>query len=194
MREMTVDSVRINPRNYQRVLILKEKDGDLYVPIWIGLAEADVIAVKIQDASVPRPLTHDLIGNIVVALGGSVQHILIREVRDDFFHADIVIQRKNLDIEDIDSRASDAVALAIRVQAPIYINEEVLEKTGIRLDQETGKFVTGGGEDTSEHDSASNPLSAEELKSMSAFTALVNDMEALDDLGKENKDDPSSPS
>jgi len=76
MLEMTVDSIRVSPQNYQRVVILKEKASDRYLPIWIGPAEADAIAVKLQDLSVPRPLTHDLLGTIIDSLGGTIDHIL----------------------------------------------------------------------------------------------------------------------
>ena len=73
MLEMAIDSIRVSPMNYQRVVILKEKDADRYLPIWIGPAEADAIAVKLQDLSVPRPLTHDLLGVIIDALGGTIK-------------------------------------------------------------------------------------------------------------------------
>ena len=72
MLSLTIDSIRVSPMNYQRVVILKEKDSDRYLPIWIGPAEADAIAVKLQDLSVPRPLTHDLLRTVIDTLGGSV--------------------------------------------------------------------------------------------------------------------------
>ena len=92
MQEMTIDSIRVSPMNYQRVVILKEKDADRYLPIWIGPAEADAIAVKLQDLSVPRPLTHDLLSTIIDELGGSVQHILVSDLHNDTFYAKITIQ------------------------------------------------------------------------------------------------------
>ena len=87
MLEMTIDSIRVSPMNYQRVVILKEKDSDRYLPIWIGPAEADAIAVKLQDLSVPRPLTHDLLRTVIDNLGGAVQHILVNDLQNDTFYA-----------------------------------------------------------------------------------------------------------
>ena len=91
MLEMTVDSIRVSPTNYQRVVILKEKASDRYLPIWIGPAEADAIAVKLQDLSVPRPLTHDLLGTIIDTLGGTIDHILVSGLENDTFFAKITI-------------------------------------------------------------------------------------------------------
>ena len=117
MQEMTIDSIRVSPMNYQRVVILKEKDADRYLPIWIGPAEADAIAVKLQDLSVPRPLTHDLLRTVIDTLGGSVQHIMVSDLQNDTFFAKITIQT-NGSTTDIDCRPSDAVALAVRARCP----------------------------------------------------------------------------
>ena len=78
MREMSIDSIRVSLMNYQRVVILKVKDSDRYLPIWIGANEADAIALKLQDMSVPRPLTHDLLGSVITSLGAQVNHISSR--------------------------------------------------------------------------------------------------------------------
>ena len=138
MLEMTVDSIRVSPQNYQRVVILKEKASDRYLPIWIGPAEADAIAVKLQDLSVPRPLTHDLLGTIIDSLGGTIDHILVSDIENDTFFAKITIQA-NGESKEIDCRPSDAVALAVRAKVPIFANEEVMDKAGIHLDKDTGK-------------------------------------------------------
>ncbi len=119
MLELTIDSIRVSPMNYQRVVILKEKDSDRYLPIWIGPAEADAIAVKLQDLTVPRPLTHDLLRTIIDDLGGSVKHILVSDLQNDTFYAKIVIQ-VNGDLREVDSRPSDAMALAVRTQVPMH--------------------------------------------------------------------------
>ena len=111
-------------------------DSDRYLPIWIGPAEADAIAVKLQDLSVPRPLTHDLLRTVIDTLGGSVVHILVSDLHDDTFYAKIVIQ-VNGDTKEIDSRPSDAMALAVRAQVPIFAEESVMDKAGILLDKET---------------------------------------------------------
>ena len=141
MQEMTIDSIRVSPMNYQRVVILKEKDSDRYLPIWIGPAEADAIAVKLQDLSVPRPLTHDLLRTVIDTLGGEVQHILVSDLQKRHFSTPKITIQSNGDSKEIDCRPSDAVALAVRAQVPIYVEEAVLDKAGILLDKETGKPI-----------------------------------------------------
>ena len=176
MLEMNIDSIRVSPMNYQRVVILKEKDADRYLPIWIGPAEADAIAVKLQDLAVPRPLTHDLLRSIIDTLGGAVQYILVNDLNNDTFYAKIVVQ-SNGDQKEIDSRPSDAMALAVRAQVPIYVAETVLDKAGILLDKETGKPMVSDLEQTSE-------VKEEELRRMSAFTDFINTLD-LEDFGKQ---------
>lgn len=177
MRELSIDSIRVSPMNYQRVVILKEKESDRYLPIWIGPAEADAIAVKLQDLSVPRPLTHDLLGEVINALGGSVNHILVNDLHNDTFFAKIVIQ-VNGDTREIDSRPSDAMALAVRTQAPIYAAEAVMDKAGILLDEE-GKPITPERSPREEV----TEVKEEELRRMSAFTDFINDLD-LEDFGR----------
>jgi bifunctional DNase/RNase len=167
MIEMVVDSIRVSLMNYQRVVMLKEKTTDRYLPIWIGAAEADAIAVRLQGVSVPRPMTHDLMQSIVDVLGAS-----------DTFFAKVILNMDGGQME-VDSRPSDAIALAVRVEAPIYAEDVVLEKAGIMLDKETGKPV-GELKDTDR--TAGKPVSEEEMKKMSAFYDFINtlDMEDFD--------------
>jgi bifunctional DNase/RNase len=182
MLEMTIDSIRVSPMNYQRVVILKEKQADRYLPIWIGPAEADAIAVKLQDLTVPRPLTHDLLRTVIDTLGGSVSYILVSDLHNDTFYAKIVIQA-NGGQKEIDSRPSDAMALAVRVQVPIYAAESVLDKAGILLDKETGKPIVP---DHPEHPAQDQPaqVKEEDLRRMSAFTDFINTLD-LEDFGKQ---------
>ena len=182
MLEMTIDSIRVSLMNYQRVVILKEKDSDRYLPIWIGPAEADAIAVKLQDISVPRPLTHDLLRSIIDTLGASVGHILVSDLESDTFFAKVVINVNGKSVE-IDSRPSDAIALAVRAQVPIYVEEKVLEKAGVLMDKETGKPILP--EDTSGSAGEEKPpeVREEELRRMSAFTEFIDSLD-LEDFGK----------
>jgi hypothetical protein len=182
MLEMTIDSIRVSPMNYQRVVILKEKDADRYLPIWIGPAEADAIAVKLQDLSVPRPLTHDLLRTVIDTLGGSVEHILVNDLHNDTFYAKISIQT-NGEAKEIDCRPSDAVALAVRAQVPIYAEETVLDKAGILLDKETGKPI-GSEPAEGEGEGAPVEVNEEELRRMSAFTEFIDTLD-LEDFGKD---------
>ena len=185
MIEMTVDSIRVSLMNYQRVVILKEKDADRYLPIWIGPAEADAIAVKLQDVSVPRPLSHDLLGNIIGQLGGTVRSIVVHDLTNDTFFAKIILDANGKSLE-IDSRPSDALALAVRAKAPIFAEEAVLAKAAIFLDKETGKPITAA-ENAATAGESKAPLDESELKRMSAFTEFIDTLD-LGDLGKESKE------
>ena len=183
MLEMTIDSIRVSPMNYQRVVILKEKDSDRYLPIWIGPAEADAIAGKLQDLTVPRPLTHDLLRTVIDALGGAVKRILVSDLQNDTFYAKITIQT-NGDSKEIDCRPSDAVALAVRVQVPIFVEEAVLDKAGVLLDKDTGKPIPV--DDTeAQAQPKTREVKEEELHRMSAFTDFIDTLD-LEDFGKSN--------
>ena len=177
MIEMTIDSIRVSLMNYQRVVILKEKMADRYLPIWIGPAEADAIAVKLQGVTVPRPLTHDLLHSLIDVLGASVNSVIVNDLKNDTFYAKITLDVDGGQME-VDSRPSDALALAVRVEAPIYVEESVLDKAGILLDKETGKPIseeTTGGE--------GKKVSEEEMRRMSAFHDFINTLD-LDDFDK----------
>ena len=171
MIEMVIESIRVSLMNYQRVVILKEKESDRYLPIWIGPAEADAIAVRLQEVAVSRPLTHDLLRSIIDAFGGNVQYIVVNDLANDTFYARIIMDVDGRKME-IDSRPSDAIALAVRVQAPIFAEETVLEKAGVRLDQETGeeKAETEGRSEVKE----------EELEKLSPFRDFIDSLDMED--------------
>ena len=186
MLEMAVDSIRVSLMNYQRVVILRAKDSDRYLPIWIGPSEADAIALKLQDVSVPRPLTHDLLRSVITALGAEINHVVVSDLSNDTFYAKVVI-RHNGTTTEVDSRPSDAIALAVRSQAPIYAEDVVLEKAGVQMDPESGKPIIPGedGEQT-------RPLREEELKSLSAFTDFIDTLN-MEGLGKEDQPPSGKP-
>lgn len=183
MIEMSVDSIRVSVMNSQRVVILKEMQADRYLPIWIGPAEADAIAIKLQGVNVPRPLTHDLLFSVIGALGAKVNYIVVNNLENDTFYARINIDVNGKAIE-IDSRPSDAIAIAVRAKSRIFVNEDVLEKAGIVFDQETGKPVPSS---QSGKPGEKRAISEEELRKLSAFTDFIDtlDMHDLDkDKGK----------
>jgi bifunctional DNase/RNase len=175
MLEMIIDSIRVSLMNYQRVVILKEKDTDRYLPIWIGPTEADAIAVKLQDVSVPRPLTHDLLNSVITSLGAGVAHVIVSELSHDTFYAKVVLQLADKALE-VDARPSDAIALAVRSSVPIFVEESVLEKAGVLLDKQTGKPINPEGEDGAE-------VKEEEINRMSAFKDFISELD-LEDFGK----------
>jgi len=179
MIEMTIDSIRVSLMNYQRVVILKEKMDKRYLPIWIGPAEADAIAVKLQGVNVPRPLTHDLLSSVIDSLGATIDSIIVCDLKSDTFYAKIILSVDGGQME-VDSRPSDALALAVRADVPIYADEAVLDKAGILLDEETGKPVMEETEDVGGED---RKVSEEEMKKMSAFYDFINTLD-LDDFDK----------
>ena len=173
MIEMTIDSIRVSLMNYQRVVILKEKMADRYLPVWIGPAEADAIAVKLQGVSVPRPLTHDLLHSVIDAFGASVQSVIVCDLKNDTFYAKINLTVDGGQVE-VDSRPSDALALAVRVEAPVYVEDSVLDKAGILLDKETGKPIAEGRDVTG---SGGGKISEEEMGKLSAFHDFIDTLD-----------------
>ena len=162
MIETIVDSVRTNLVSPHRVVILKDLQEERYLPIWIGPAEADAITIRLQGIKAPRPLTHDLLRNFIVKLGARVFYVVVSELRDDTFFARIMVEANGRKLE-IDSRPSDAIALAVRLEVPIYVNEEVMEQAGIVPERE-------------------DLLQAEEK--LSVFRHFVDTLD-LEDLGEE---------
>jgi len=129
-REMIVESVRVHMLSSQHVVILRETDGERYLPIWIGSWEAQSIAMKLQGVEAERPLTHDLLATILVDLSVNVRHIVVSDLADETYRARIVLVQGGSDYE-IDARPSDAIALAVRVSAPIFATEAVLDRAGV---------------------------------------------------------------
>src|SRR4029079_17289127 len=143
VKELSIESIRLSLMNYQRVVILREKDSDRYLPIWIGAAEADAIALRLQDVSVARPLTHDLLRNLIEQLGGRVAYIVVNDLANDTFFARIVLD-VNGETMEVDSRPSDAIALAVRTEVPIYVEDSVLDKAGVVLEEDNQPAEVGG--------------------------------------------------
>jgi len=129
MIEVNVVNVAIDMKSNMPVIILKDKEGDKTLPIWVGLFEAQAIALALENVKPPRPLTHDLTKSIIEKLKGKVDKVVITELRNNTFYARIMMRRNGESIQ-IDSRPSDAIALALRLKVPIYINEAVLDKVG----------------------------------------------------------------
>lgn len=128
MVEMKLESLKVSGLEPRPVVFLYEKGGERYLPVSIGIAEARAIAIVLQGASPPRPMTHDLLRATIEALGADVQSILIEDLKDGVFYAKVVINVRGKTME-LDSRPSDAMALALRTKSPIYATEKLLEKT-----------------------------------------------------------------
>jgi uncharacterized protein len=133
MVEMTIYGVSFDLVGKQPIVLLKTSDGNRYLPIWIGHPEAAAILMKLQGAAVPRPLTHDLLVNILGELDVEIARVTVTELRDNTFHASITVVHNGNELE-IDSRSSDAIAIAVRAQAPIFAADDVIEDSAIEME------------------------------------------------------------
>ena len=174
--EMTVDSVRVDTLSHSCFVLLKQPDQERYLPIAIGPAEATAIAVRLKPVDFPRPLTHDLLCTTIAALGGRVTRILIHDLTGGIFYARVVLAVNGRQSE-VDSRPSDAIALAIRLDVPILVNESVLDQAGIVPEGTTQERPAA----------AEAPVSEEQLGAFRDVIARLN----LDDLGGKPNPDPS---
>jgi bifunctional DNase/RNase len=132
MIRMTLAGVRVELPTNQPIVLLKEDEGERYLPIWIGAAEAAAIAFALQGVVTPRPMTHDLMKNLLEEVGAHIQRIEITELREGTYYANINM-RMNGNAYEISARPSDAIALAVRVEAPIFADEEVLTDASILI-------------------------------------------------------------
>ena len=133
MQEMVIYGVSFDLVGKQPIVLLKTKDGNRYLPIWIGQPEAAAILMKLQGASTPRPMTHDLVTDILSQLDAQVTRITVTELRENTFYAQVTVQLDGTEI-DVDSRPSDAIALAIRAEAPIFAADQVIEESAIEFE------------------------------------------------------------
>src|SRR5207248_10612743 len=172
MVEMTVESVRINLATQQRVVILKATKQERYLFIWIAHAEAYAIAVELQGTTSPRPLTHDLLKNVIVELGAKIESIVISDLIEDIFYARIVLDVAGRHVE-VDSRPSDAIALAVRAKIPIFVDESVLERAGVALETTEEAITSKPERKDLEHDNLDD------------YRDFINTLDVLDDFGKD---------
>ncbi len=135
--EMELFRIRTDDKGGDQLVILKEKSGDRMLPIVIGFFEADSIRMHVTGLKLPRPFTHDLLQLTIQGLDASVDRIIVDALKDRTFHAKLVLKTAGGELKRIDARPSDAIALAVRTCAPIYVAEEVLEQTGVQEDQES---------------------------------------------------------
>jgi bifunctional DNase/RNase len=128
--EMKIRGLMMDPVTNMPIVILRDTGGSTVLPIWVGIYEANAIALEIEKVNTPRPMTHDLIRNLLMGLEARVSKVVVNDLRDDTFYALIWLE-KGGEIISIDSRPSDALALALRVDCPIYVEEEVLKNSKV---------------------------------------------------------------
>ena len=173
MIEVKIDSIRVSLMSQHRVVVLKDVDTDRYLPIWIGPFEADAITIQLQGVQVARPLTHDLLKSVIDEMGATISHVMVNELKNDTFFARIVMDVNGQSME-IDARPSDAIALAVRANAPLFVAEEVMSAASI---------VPETNLDEANTDVDTEPLSEEEEEKLAVFRDFIDELD-LDDLGK----------
>src|SRR5207248_7550982 len=176
MVEMTVESVRINLATQQRVVILKATKQERYLFIWIAHAEAYAIAVELQGTTSPRPLTHDLLKNMISELGAKIVSIVISDLIEDIFYARIVLDVAGRHVE-IDSRPSDAIALAVRAKTSIFVDESVLDRAGVALETTEEQTMSKAEQRKDKKDLDQDNLDA--------YRDFINSLDVLDEFGKD---------
>lgn len=182
MIEVTVDSVRVNLMSPQRLVILREKGANRYLPIWVGQYEAEAITVALQEVEMVRPLTHDLLRNVFQSLHARLKRIEISALKEDIFYGTIVAELDGAELT-VDARPSDSIALAVRAHVPIFVEESVMQNAAI-LPAAEGQEVSSAREDQGIAPSAES--SKERLSVFEDFLGNLN----LDRLGGENENPP----
>ncbi len=189
--EMIVESVRVQMSTGRHVLLLKELGLGRILPIWIGPWEASAIAMRLQGVTPERPLTHDLLGSVITELGGRVERIVIVSLSDETFHARLEIATPDARRE-VDARPSDAIALAVRLEVPIFASPDVLDKAAklvdLEGDEDDDEVATGesGGAGSQAHgrsvprESVGGPVDA---ASLAIFRDFINSLDAEDKGG-----------
>lgn len=179
MIEVEIDSIRVSLTSQHRVVVLKDANSDRYLPIWIGPFEADAITIELQEMPPPpRPMTHDLLKSVIRELGGRVVHVLISDLKNDVYYARIVVEI-NGEQREIDSRSSDAIALAVRAKVPIFVAEMVMDKAAIEPDEDVEQDIVAGSDQPAEADDV------DEGK-LSAFADFINSLDLDPDEDDEN--------
>jgi len=125
--EMKVKGLMIDPMTQMPIIVLKAPEGDAVLPIWVGLFEANAIALQIEHVSTPRPMTHDLLRSLIDTLQARVEKVVITDLKENTFYAEIHLAHQGGKVK-VDSRPSDAIALALRAEAPIFVSEEVISR------------------------------------------------------------------
>jgi bifunctional DNase/RNase len=133
MVPVTIDSVRVSLVSQHRLIVLREHGGERYLPIYIGAFEAEAITMRLQGATMARPMTHDLMQRLIGQLGGELVRVVVSDLRSDTFYANIYIRRNGEELA-VDARPSDAVALAVRADVPIFVAESVMDGAAIEPD------------------------------------------------------------
>lgn len=180
--EVVIDSIRVSLMSQQRIVILREKEADRYLPIWIGPYEAEAITIALQGTEVSRPLTHDLLLSVFRTLNARILRVEVNSLRDQVYFGNIVAEL-NGEVIDVDSRPSDALALAVRAHVPILVDREVMEDAGIIPEENMEAEEAAFGEGSEPSEAEEDPAAEERLSVFEDF------LEGLDFGGDDDDED-----
>jgi len=183
MIEVVIDSVRVSLMSPQRVVVLRQADAERFVPIWVGPYEAEAITVALQEIEMIRPLTHDLLKNVFGTFDAKIKRVEIVSLREEIFFGNIVAEVDGKEIN-IDSRPSDAIALAVRAHVPIYVHESVMEEAGMTPETDMQSARQDTGERAVGADDGSDRLSI--------FEDFIDKLDLSNKLDDEDKSDDAS--
>ena len=191
MIEVTIDSVRVNLMSPQRLVILREVGADRYLPIWVGPYEAEAITVALQEVEIIRPLTHDLLKNVFTTFNARIKRIEIISLKEDIFYGNIVAEVNGQETN-VDSRPSDAIALAVRAHVSILVDESVMQGAGITpdTDVEAASGNTGRNQNLAHPTPPVGEVNTERLSVFEDFFGKL-DLDKLDDKNKPDEEDKS---
>lgn len=185
MIETVVHSIRVQMHSHHRLVILKEVHGERHLPIWIGDFEAQAIAIELQGVESPRPLPYDVLKTVIEELGGSVDRVLVVDLSQDVYYARIVITAAERSME-VDSRPSDAIALAVRLGVPIYVDESVMDRAGVTLEADEEAPDEAGVISAPDRPEAVAGMSTDDAR-LSVFRDFINTLDLEDpERGREN--------
>lgn len=184
MIEVIIDSIRVHLMAPQRVVVLKQSNAERYLTIWVGPYEAEAITVALQEVEMIRPLTHDLIKNIFNAFGSRLVRVEIVKLQDDIFYGNIVAEAGGREIH-IDSRPSDAIAIAVRAHVPIMVHRSVMDAAGMEPDREVPEGSASARREPPP------PPSSDDTSRLSVFKDFIEKLD-IDDPDKDKPDSPST--
>jgi bifunctional DNase/RNase len=191
MIEVTIDSVRVNLMSPQRLVILREVGADRYLPIWVGPYEAEAITVALQEVEIVRPLTHDLLKNVFTTFNAKIKRIEIVSLKEDIFYGNIVAEVNGHETN-VDSRPSDAIALAVRAHVSILVEESVMEGAGITPETDV-ESTSDGSTQRPKTTRPIPPVGEVNTERLSVFEDFLGklDLDKLDDKNKPDEEDKS---
>jgi len=182
MIEVVIDSIRVSLISQQRIVILREVDADRYLPIWIGIYEAEAIALALQEVEVARPLTWDLLKNIFTMMDARILRVEVTSLHDDTYYGNIVVEFDGRNL-DIDSRPSDAIALAVRAHVPILVSKPILDSVGVTPEEDLQETASESNEQPM------TPAAEVNDENLSVFEDFLENLNIDDENPDDQEDD-----